>query len=297
MRCSFLLLALFFCGQVTAQGAERNQPLRDQVLKADTASKAGKAYEAYFVNIGPAGLRDLLDDNDIGIALHSAWEVHKKEVDREKPRPKGLDDVYDRNELRKFLGFLVERTKAPIPDWWAAGIADIHYNPGIGLVSGDDYVKGWPDLKKTAYGKSVQRDATLQLENGRFRISTGEHTIDFPKSTFDDLSSDSFAVLFSAKRAIVAAYSTAGGFEYQLASFESRGGKLAWKTEVWAAGRTVLAGEGAHRMALAEKNGVVFVFGAESHGMYLEAFDSLTGKCLYRFCNGYWFHFSERWKW
>ena len=64
---------------------------------------------------------------------------------------------------------------------------------------------------------------------------------------------------------------------------------------MWAAGRTALAGYGVHRVELAGKDGSVFVFGTESHGMYLEAFDLATGKCQFRFCSCYWFTFSETW--
>jgi hypothetical protein len=47
---------------------------------------------------------------------------------------------------------------------------------------------------------------------------------------------------------------------------------------------------------LVEKDGTLFVFRAESFGAYLEAFDLATGKCLYRFCSGYWSNFSEKWR-
>ena len=30
--------------------------------------------------------------------------------------------------------------------------------------------------------------------------------------------------------------------------------------------------------------------------MYLEAFDSVTGKCAFRFCTAYWSNHSERWR-
>ena len=50
-----------------------------------------------------------------------------------------------------------------------------------------------------------------------------------------------------------------------------------------------------HRVESVSSEGSVLVFGGESHGMYLEAFDEKTGKCLYRFCTCYRFNFSESW--
>jgi hypothetical protein len=90
-------------------------------------------------------------------------------------------------------------------------------------------------------------------------------------------------------------FSRSGGFAFRVYGFAGKGGMPAWTADVWAAGRTMLLGDAGHRMQLVEKDGTLFVFGAESHGAYLEAFDLATGKCLYRFCSGYWFQFSEQW--
>jgi hypothetical protein len=37
------------------------------------------------------------------------------------------------------------------------------------------------------------------------------------------------------------------------------------------------------------------VFGMESHGAYIEAFDAGTGKVRFRFCTCYWSEHSETW--
>jgi len=273
--------------------AGKQQTLRDQVLKADTAASAGKAFEEYFQHLGAAGIRDLLTDKDTGIALQADWEVHKKAIKRPTPIVGRADDIYDRDELKKFLAFLKERTKAPIPDWWAAGITEIDLFPGRHLASGEA-TRNRPKFKKSKSGKFVPEGANLELVDGTFRYSVGGRTVEFPEATFDNLG-ECLTGLLGDKRSVVAAFSDAGGFGYKLAGLEGKGGKPTWKTDVWAAGRTMLGGYAAHRMELQEKDGVVYVFGAESHGMYLEAFDGATGKCLFRFCNGYWFHFSEAW--
>jgi hypothetical protein len=57
----------------------------------------------------------------------------------------------------------------------------------------------------------------------------------------------------------------------------------------------VIPGNAAHRMQLVEKDGTLFVFGVEASGAYAEAFDLATGKCQWRFCTCYWFHFSDKW--
>jgi hypothetical protein len=97
------------------------------------------------------------------------------------------------------------------------------------------------------------------------------------------------------KRSVVAAYFGGGGNGCHIYGFEGQGGKPAWKADVWSAGRTILAGRSYHKVELRQKGDTVYLFGAESHGMYVEAFDVATGKCRFRFCTCYWFNNSERW--
>jgi hypothetical protein len=72
--------------------------------------------------------------------------------------------------------------------------------------------------------------------------------------------------------------------------------KVVWSGEVWAAGRTMLGGVGVHQVEMLVSDDRLFVFGAESHGIYAECFRLDDGKPLLRFCTCYWFNFSEKWK-
>jgi hypothetical protein len=60
--------------------------------------------------------------------------------------------------------------------------------------------------------------------------------------------------------------------------------------------RSSLGGVAKHVIDIRYQDKIVYVFGAESHGMYVEAFDAGSGECIYRFCTCYWFAFSERWR-
>jgi hypothetical protein len=85
------------------------------------------------------------------------------------------------------------------------------------------------------------------------------------------------------------------GFWFKLRAIDPKENRLAWSAEVWAAGRTMLAGVGVHQIEMLVSEGRLFVFGAESHGIYAECFRLMDGKPLVRFCSCYWFNFSERW--
>jgi hypothetical protein len=86
------------------------------------------------------------------------------------------------------------------------------------------------------------------------------------------------------------------GFSYKVKLQDRNTGKVLWKGKVRAAGRTSLGGVGVHQIELIVSEDRLFVFGAESHGVYAEAFNLRDGTPLVRFCTCYWFNFSEEWK-
>src|SRR5262245_4483562 len=297
-RCSLgsVGLVLLWCGLVTAQPGDREQALRDRVLQADTYERAGKAYQECFQHLGVARLRDRLKDKETGIALQAAWEVHKKAGKRAKPIDHRTDYVYDRAELERFLAFVKERTQAPVPAWWAETIVNVDLFPGRHHAFIESPKSDAPKLRKAKARGYVPEGAELEGDDGTLVYTTDGRAVEFPKSAFDDeWLDDGIAGLVGEKRSVIANYQLSSGFAFKLVGFEGKGGKPSWKADVWAAGRTGLGGSGHDWVELNEKAGSVFVVGAESHGMYLEAFDATTGKCQFRFCTCYWFNQSERW--
>jgi hypothetical protein len=151
-----------------------------------------------------------------------------------------------------------------------------------------------PKVRKANASSVVPEGAELIEKGDNLVYTSARRSVEFPKDTFDEFA-DSFAGVVGEKRSAVAGYTVVSGFRFPIAGWEGKGGKPSWERNVWAAGRQVLRGQGYHWVELAEKDGTVYVFGAESHGMYLEAFDLATGKCRFRFRSCYWFNFSETW--
>jgi hypothetical protein len=270
--------------------------MRGQVLDAASAESKARAYSEWFQMMGPGRLADLVTDADTGIALQASWEIYKKPVKRPMPIEGRTNDVYDRDGLGKFLAFLKHRTKAPVPDWWAEGIVDVDLFPGEHHVFTLSGKSSGPKLTEAKAGGDVPEGAELERRDGTFVYTAGGRAVRFPTSTFADVHFANFGGVVQEKRSFIAAYPAAGGFAFNVASFEGEGDRPAWKAEVWAAGRTILLGLGHHWVELKEKGGTVFVFGGESHGMYMEAFEAATGRCEFRFCTSYWFNFSEKWR-
>ena len=235
-----------------------------------------------------------MKDEDTGLALQAGWEARLKPAKR---KDAGLrsDDMYDSAELGKFLAFLKERTKAPVPDWWAKGIVDVDLFPGQHHAFIGPREEAKAKARKAQAGGAVAEEQVVKVKGDNVVFSVGDRSVEFPKSTFEKALLPSYVGLFGEKRVIVAAYPSISGFPYQVAGFAGGGGKAVWVADVWSAGRGFLGGAGYHFVDLREKNGVLYLFGMESHGAYLEAFDAATGRCKFRFCTCYWFSFSEEW--
>jgi hypothetical protein len=289
-----LVPSLLTCLLATGTGAAEPTvaELRDRVVKADTAEKKAEAYKAFFLKVGRAGLKDLMKDDDTGIALQAAWETYAKPIKRRPAVGARADDVYDPAELKKFVAVLKERTKAPVPDGWAAAMTDVD------LFSGAHHAFIGPLVDETdtpTEPRTGRGDLKAELNGDNIVCSAGGRSVAFPKDTFGGILTESFVGSVGEKRSVIAAYTKASGFAYQVAGFEGEGGKPVWKAEVWAAGRDFLGGRGYHAVDFVETDGVAYLFGMESHGAYAEAFDVATGKVKFRFCTCYWWHWSEAW--
>jgi hypothetical protein len=122
-------------------------------------------------------------------------------------------------------------------------------------------------------------------------VGTEAHAV--PGVKMDRLKTNSRLV---ARGVEVRAHPTDAGFRYDIDVRDRDSKQLVWSGKVWAAGRTAGSGKGVHQIEILVADDHLFVFGAESHGIYAECFRLDDGKPLLRFCSCYWFNFSERWK-
>lgn len=299
MKTSSVSVRVAFLCSVSAWTALVAADAPPPEVKESPQEKQAKVYRALFEKVGLSGLPDLTKDKDTGLALQASWELHKKLVKRPeipgKRKPAGApNDTYDPNELKKFLTFLNDRTKAPLPDWWAVGISDLYVRKGEHhLYFGADYK--YKKIELDDINWRVGEGVELTLRDGRYSYKSTGVSLEYQKDLFSGCV-DALAEVSGEKIACLAAYSVSSGNCFSVAGFESKGGKRIWKVDIWAVARQRLYGGGAdHRVEMTVKGDTVFVFGAELGGMYLEAFDLGTGKCQFRFCTNYWGNWSEGW--
>ncbi|MFO0936328.1 MAG: hypothetical protein U0798_07445 [Gemmataceae bacterium] len=299
MRSQSYLPALVIVNVLAAglQSARADEPsvLREKVLKASTRDDKGAAYKAFLGATTREELTALTKDKDNGIALQAAWEMHTKLVKRTKPLLARSDDIYDPDRLAKFVAFLKERTKAPVPNWWAQAVTNVDVFPKRHHAFHRPSQKDTPNLVESKAGAYVLDGCGLDRVGDDLVYTTGDRTLRFPKATFDSVFRTFYLGALREKRSAIAVPSNISGYSYRVAGFEGNGGKATWTAEVWASGRDGLLVNGFHTVEMAEKAGVVYLFGVESHGAYAEAFDFATGECRWRFCSAYWWNWSEVW--
>ncbi|VTU02329.1 Uncharacterized protein OS=Planctomyces limnophilus (strain ATCC 43296 / DSM 3776 / IFAM 1008 / 290) GN=Plim_1006 PE=4 SV=1 [Gemmataceae bacterium] len=270
------------------------EKLCEQVLRAETRTKRGEAYQALFEHVGQKGLSDLTKSTDTGIALQASWELHKKLIKRAKHIPGRTDDIYDPDQIAKFLVVLKDRTKAPVPEWWSTTLQD------VGVFTGEHHAF-WgdldPQLQRTRKGGPYHPKGVKLTENGdQLKYAASGRAISVNKSAFKVQLADYYPGYVDEKAAYLAPCWLQCAVPFQVAALEGKGGKPAWVADVWAAnGGGGGSGPPHHRVEVVATDKAVYVFGSEAHGMYVEAFDAATGMNLFRFCTCYWDRFSERW--
>lgn len=291
LRCMLSGVVLAATGMVTA---DEPPPKKEEDRPSQ---KQAKAYRELFEKVGRSGLADFTKDKDTGVALHASWELHKKLVKVAGDINNGAGNrsgkSYDSDEVKKFLAFLKDRTKAPVPDWWATGITNLEVWEGAHCYRGEK-----PKLKKIKLGEQpwlVREGITLALQDKTVTYRSGDVSLEFPRT----LLAPFWGVLVDTvteKVTCLAGPSYSRGVSFQIAGFENKSGKRLWTEYVWAVDYYGFSSGGpTHRAEMTRAGNTVFVFGAEALGMYVEAFDIGTGKCQFRFCSNYWMNTSEEW--
>jgi len=274
--------------------------LRGKVLDSHSPEEAAQAYQNYFLCTGRAGLKVLMNDENTSIALQAAWETNLKPVERKvRGSDDRTDDTYDPTELAKFISFFKDRTRAPVPDWWATAVTDVDLMP-----SEHHSFSAAIKPRKPEGSKTDTRHFKATEDGDNIVCSADGRTLTFPKRMFEDApfhsldafhnSFDSFIGFLHEDYSVVAADRANGGSSYPIACFKGKDGERNWNDKVWGAGRS-FGGLNRNRVEMTEKNGTVYLFGIEAQGAYAEAFNMDTGRVQFRFCTSYWFHFSERW--
>lgn len=284
-------IVLVFSLEARSESGPSIQTLRGKVLQANNYTARYAALKALFQRLSATELKELMNDDDVGIALQAAWEVHKKPIKRRTPVPRREEKVFDPDELAKFLAFLKDRTKAPVPEWWAKLIVDVDLcierfqkfpaidpdNGGIG-----------PKVHKSKLGNLVPEGFELEKHGDKLSLTKGGRSVELSEESAKG--DRAIAATFTEKLAILACYpDTATGYTMRALNSKSTG--EAWKADIWSLVSGDFPGSGPpgyHRVEVKVLDNVIFVFGGDLWGLYVESLEADTGKSRFRFSTSYW---------
>jgi hypothetical protein len=277
-----------------ARGQEPNKlaDLRQKVLSARSAEDKGNAYKVLFAAAAPTGIRDMCKDQDLSISLHSGWEHYKKVINRPMSLPNRSDAVFDRESISQFTKFAEDRLDVALPNWWREAILNGEVFPGRHHAFLD---RTMPKLRFVKdVGVFVADGIELAVSDDEVVMRTKDKSVKFPVSLIPDDQGMLFTTTLGEQNWYIARYPEKG-YPFLLRSMGRKDGKAVWTAHVWAVRRGASTGVGSHRVEILERKDSVYVFGRESHGMYLEGFDKRSGNCRFRFCTSYWGSPSEGW--
>lgn len=270
----------------------------EAVIQASTREQKAKAYRDLLAPLDPEQLGDLAKGDDMGLAFQASWELSRKVIKRPKGIAGRTELVYDRDQLSKVVDRIKIRTKSSIPKWWREAITDIDVTPGDKHAL-FGYVTSRPvKTSKADFGCLLLNESKLQTRAEKTGIfsSSKDRSLSFDMEELGVSRDGGLSGVIGDKYSALTPYSTAGATEYRIIGYDNDKGRSIWSNVVWATGRSLVLGDSYHRVEVVTDDLTFFVFGAESHGAYLEAFDAKSGKSVFRFCTSYWSNYSEQWK-
>jgi hypothetical protein len=266
--------------------AMRNEVLKDLLTSEDKSAAVAGAYKKLFTQVGLAGLKKVVEDEDTSIALQAAWELHRKAVKRDPLIDGRTDWIFDKKPMEEFVRFVAKRLKTQPPTWW-----------GATLLKGEVFPEQHHAFDMQG---PLPKAATVKVDKDHVVIASGKQSIKIPKAEFDkakaDLEIGIAPVILCGEELSFIARPAFRGYPFKIIGVDSKTGKQLWTAAVWAARRGFSSGPaGENPVEIRRQGDTVIVYGCESHGLYAEGFDAKTGKCKFRFCTCYWFNFSEAW--
>lgn len=257
------------------------------VLASEDRSKAAaQAYKKLFMDIGPAGIVKLAEDEDTSIALQANWELCRKAIKRNPPILHRADWVFDEKLIGDFLKVVAKHLHSDPPVWWATTLLKGEIFPG--------QHHAFIDIKQP-----LPPIATVSTDKNNVVLTTGKFSLTIDRTDFSNGNDPRLGtgpvVLYGTDMSFVGK-PVFRAYPFELFGVDTRTGRKVWTATVWAARRGMSTGpDGLNPVEICRQGDTIIVYGCESHGLYAEGFDAKTGKCRFRFCTCYWFNHPETW--
>lgn len=272
MRSVALLAGMALFGSCSADA-----PVASTPVASEPGMRPGMAMHRRTVSLlerfavaDDADLRELIVDDDTGLALAVGWE----RVDRTL-HTEGDDAQATTQALSRFLGLVEGRVGFPVPEFWEAAVFGTEARGTMTYFVLDR-------RHSTAPGRPFQ----FEREGEQFRIFYGDESWLVPADRYS-LFTDRVAGVISDDRVYVALYSLLPDI-YPVHCVDITTGHTVWSAHVWASPLMNFNGGGfTHQAHVELTSDRVLIFGAGDYNIYIDAFDRGTGQPLWRFNSVY----------
>ena len=324
-RCAVAVLLALPLLATTAEcqtAGAPNREGRDPVLEAPWATEAGKACVQLIGGLGPEELRSLKRNSTLGMAVFAAWESEFALVPlssrfpelaiQEKNSAELFRDERPRlwtvapAHLDRFIGFLEGRLQVEVPGWWQRQLFRNRFTrDGFGDWFPDE---DSPDDKEVWRFEGLVLDrivvetfdgTRLRREGDRVVVESDDNAVSIVFDEFEQHAFGQCATFFSDTTAFMA-FPRSRSYSFPLVAVDRKSGGIRWRTSVWALafGEYSPGGSGGKgwegtAATVTGSASVVYVFGCDGAGIYIEGFDMMTGDPVLRFSSNYWFQKAD----
>ena len=277
--CVAVACLCLYSTQTRAQAVPLVLTARTMGVTAKNPDEACIAFRLLFQLSGSVA-HELKYDTNSTVAFQAAWR------ERLSQRPHSTD-----HNMEYFVGFVEGRLHSPVPAWWKTTCATSSVNASndFNFSSGQDY------RYRRSLGVLIPNEVRIVRGKSHTTIDTPSGSFDVVNGLIDPLINRAqssgpaeFINISKGRQRCYVAHYTDSAFQYSLFAIDLKGQQIAWASKVWAAARHRGPATSFHRVEIQERDGKVFVFGADPGAVYFECFGARTGQAITRFSSNGW---------
>lgn len=291
-------LAVMLTAVLSVSQSDEIERLLSKYGEVSSGPQSSDFYRSLFAICQRSDLETLTSNRNDSIATQSAWEIVTLTVPTEEAPvaddrlvTEDRESAYrpDSKKLEWFIGFVEERNRVKVPDWWRSVVMDSRANRRNNIYPGEPKTQPYrrasvPWVKCPSNADVTEKEQVVTYLSGDDSIALPAEIIE---RTMDDNLEGSFSGAFTKDYFFFTNHSDVG-FPHEVACVDRNSKNVAWKSEV--KGCWWSSASGIHESwvtIVPTDDGRVFVFGSASMGVYAYAFDLASGETIFQFSSTY----------
>lgn len=263
------------------------------VVNPENAHRALDARERVFPTASEDGLSKLLVHPHPNVAIRAAWERLERGVRTDNPVENQSFEVSpDRSAIERFVGFVEGRLNVLPPVWWVEMLIGSLYRDAGTHEYWVFHRPADPVYHRTEIGLLAEDGIELhEVDRGTAVVGNGMDFV-IPVAVTSDASrrgiTEGISACSDGHSNFVALYSSIP-HGFRVSRIDAQSDEMNWSARVWVNGENVLFTGNRHCnfVELMRTDRLLYVFGANLHDVYIEAFQIEDGVSEFRFSTGF----------